>query len=84
MTQIDEVRGGGGYLSSSDQRLHFGLGRESTMKKIEIEWPSGQRDELKNVPADAIYTILEGKGIQGTIKLTSTADETTPKPFSAR
>ena len=54
------------------------------MKKIEIEWPSGQRDELKNVPADAIYTILEGKGIQSTINLTSTADETTPKPFSAR
>ena len=69
MTQIDEVRGGGGYLSSNDQRLHFGLGSESAMKRIEIQWPSGLKEELMNVPADAIYTIVEGKGISGTIKL---------------
>lgn len=69
MTQIDEVRGGGGYLSSNDQRLHFGLGSESSMKKVEIQWPSGFTEELKNVPADAIYTIVEGKGISNTVKL---------------
>ncbi len=46
MTQIDEVRGGGGYLSSNDQRLHFGLGSESAMKRIEIQWPSGLKEEL--------------------------------------
>ena len=69
MTQIDEVRCGGGYLSSNDQRLHFGLGAEATMKKVEIQWPSGRTEELKNVAADAIYTIVEGKGIQNTIKL---------------
>jgi len=39
------------------------------MKKIEIDWPSGLREELKNIPADAIYTIEEGHGIQNTIKL---------------
>jgi len=77
MKQIDEVRGGGGYLSSSDQRLHFGLGLESTIKKIKIDWPSGQRDEFNNVPADAIYTIMEGKGIQNTIRLTPLEDEPT-------
>jgi hypothetical protein len=69
MTQIDEVRCGGGYLSSNVQRLHFGLGAEATMKKVEIQWPSGRTEELKNVAADAIYTIVEGKGIQNTIKL---------------
>jgi enediyne biosynthesis protein E4 len=69
MTQIDEVRGGGGYLSSNDQRLHFGLGSEATMKRIEIQWPSGLKEELKNVAGDAIYTIVEGKGISNTVKL---------------
>jgi hypothetical protein len=69
MSQIDEVRAGGSYLSTNDVRLHFGLGAESIMKKIEIDWPSGLREELKNIPADAIYTIEEGHGIQNTIKL---------------
>jgi hypothetical protein len=68
-SQIDEVRAGGSYLSTNDVRLHFGLGAESIMKKIEIDWPSGLREELKNIPADAIYTIEEGHGIQNTIKL---------------
>jgi enediyne biosynthesis protein E4 len=69
MTQIDEVRAGGSYLSSNDQRLHFGLGPEAKMRRIEIRWPSGSNEELKNVAGDAIYTIVEGKGITNTIKL---------------
>lgn len=70
MTQIDEVHGGGSYLSSNDTRLHFGLGRDPVMTKVEIEWPSGQKDVLDNVPADAIYTLVEGKGIVKTTPLT--------------
>jgi hypothetical protein len=66
---IDEVRAGGSYLSTNDVRLHFGLGSDAMMKNIQIQWPSGLKDELKNVPADAIYTIVEGQGIQNTIKL---------------
>jgi enediyne biosynthesis protein E4 len=69
MMQIDEVRGGGSYLSSNDQRLHFGLGQNAKIGKVEIRWPSGLHEELRNVPADAIYTIVEGKGITGAIKL---------------
>ncbi|HKS66000.1 MAG TPA: CRTAC1 family protein [Candidatus Acidoferrales bacterium] len=69
MTQMDEVRAGGSYLSSSDQRLHFGLGAETKMRRIEIRWPSGASEELKNVAADAIYTIVEGKGITKSVKL---------------
>jgi hypothetical protein len=79
MAQIDEVRGGGSYLSSSDQRLHFGLGPDRTIEKIEIEWPSGAREELKSVPADAIYTIVEGKGITATVKLPAQEEEKQPK-----
>jgi hypothetical protein len=69
MEQIDEVRGGGSYLSSNDQRLHFGLGSERVMKRVQILWPSGLKEELKDVPADAIYTLVEGQGIKETVKL---------------
>ena len=73
MTQIDEVRAGGSYLSSNDPRLHFGLGMDAVIEKIEIDWPSGAKEELKSVAADAIYTITEGKGITGTVKLSAPA-----------
>ena len=71
MKQMDEVRGGGSYLSSNDQRLHFGLGSDKLIQKIEIQWPSGLKESIANVAADAIYTIVEGKGIQATIKLSA-------------
>jgi len=71
LVQIDEVRGGGSYLSSNDQRLHFGLGTEAVMKTVRVEWPSGLVEVLSNVAADNLYTIVEGKGIQGTVKLSA-------------
>jgi hypothetical protein len=61
--RIAEVRAGGSYLSQNDLRLHVGLGSETRMSKVEIAWPSGKREELKDVSADAIYTIGEGVGI---------------------
>src|SRR6185503_3428024 len=39
---IDEVRGGGSYLSSNDQRLHFGLGTAIVMKRVQILWQGGR------------------------------------------
>ena len=71
MNQMDEVRGGGSYLSSNDQRLHFGLGSEGMMRRIQILWPSGLKEELANVPADALYTIVEGQGIKKRVRLPS-------------
>jgi len=64
LTQLSEVRGGGSYLSQNDPRLHFGLGTETKMDEIEIKWPSGKVEVLHDVPADFIYTITEGAGIQ--------------------
>jgi enediyne biosynthesis protein E4 len=64
MTQIDEVRGGGSYNSSNDTRLHFGLGKDAIMSKIEVRWPSGLHQEFQNVPSDAIYEIDEEQGIR--------------------
>lgn len=67
--QIDEVRGGGSYLSSNDQRLHFGLGAAATIQHVQVRWPSGFVEDLGNLPANAIYTIVEGQGIKGSVKL---------------
>jgi hypothetical protein len=63
MTQIDEVRGGGSYNSCNDTRLHFGLGKEAMMSTVEVQWPSGIRQEFHNVAADALYEIDEEHGI---------------------
>ena len=63
LTQFSEVRSGGSYISQNDLRLHFGLGAEAVMSEVEIRWPNGQTETLPNVPADFIYTIVEGKGI---------------------
>jgi enediyne biosynthesis protein E4 len=62
--QIGEVRGGGSYLSQNDLRLHFGLGKAGKMESVEIRWPSGKVETLANIAADAIYTIVEGSGIE--------------------
>lgn len=64
MTQIDEVHAGGSYNSTSDTRLHFGLGSESTMNKIEVFWPSGLRQEFHDVLADAVYEIKESQPVR--------------------
>jgi enediyne biosynthesis protein E4 len=68
-SQIEEIKAGSSYLSTNDPRLHFGLAGDSVMDKVEIRWPNGGGETLRNIPADAIYTIVEGQGIKGTIKL---------------
>jgi hypothetical protein len=49
----------GSYLSASDKRVHFGLGKEKQAQKIEIRWPSGIVQTLKDVRADQILQIDE-------------------------
>ncbi len=62
-TQTDQLRSGGSYLSQHDLRLHFGLGAATTIDSVEIHWPSGTTDVIKNLPADQFYSVLEGKGV---------------------
>ena len=61
--QIDEVRSGGGYFSQSDLRVHFGLGKAGKVDLLEIHWPSGQVDILKDVPVNQLVFVKEGQGI---------------------
>jgi hypothetical protein len=67
--QFSEVRAGGSYISQNDPRLHFGLGTEARMDEVEIRWPSGKVEVLRNVPADFIYSIVEGQGIADKTRL---------------
>ena len=69
MTQIDEVRGGGGYNSTNDTRLHFGLGRDAVMSEVKVQWPSGLKQEFRTVAGDAIYEIVEGQAMKKTLAL---------------
>ncbi len=61
LTQVRVVKGGGGYQSQSDFRLHFGVGRNSVVKKLSIRWPSGTTRVLENVSTGQILTIEEEK-----------------------
>src|SRR5579859_547387 len=58
-SQWATVTTAGSYLSSSDKRVHFGLGSESTARTIEIRWPSGIRQTLQDIHADQILKIEE-------------------------
>jgi len=61
--QRGDVISGGSFESSSDQRLHFGLGATTKVDKVEIHWPSGAKEEITVPALDRIYTVVEGKGI---------------------
>ena len=63
ITQTDEVRSGGSYLSQNDLRVHFGLGKSTKVDSIEIRWPSGKIETIKDVSADKFYSVLQGSGI---------------------
>jgi len=57
--QFAAVTTAGSYLSSSDKRVHFGLGKEQIVESVEIRWPSGIVQTLRNIPADQIMQIDE-------------------------
>ena len=61
--QRGDVFSGGSYASSSDQRLHFGLGAATKVDKVEIFWPDGAKEQVEIPEVDRIFTVVEGKGI---------------------
>jgi enediyne biosynthesis protein E4 len=58
-SQWNQVTTAVGYASSSDSRVHFGLGNNRSILEMQIRWPSGIRQQLRNVEADRIITIEE-------------------------
>jgi hypothetical protein len=63
VTHVEQSKGGMSYMSASDPRIHFGLGKRTKIDLLEITWPSGQVDRLKDIPVDKILAIKEGVGI---------------------
>jgi hypothetical protein len=63
ITQREDILSGGSYLSSSDQRAHFGLGYVTGPIDIVIRWPSGTKERLTLSKIDSIYTISEEEGV---------------------
>ena len=57
--QYNEATTAIGYNSSSDKRVHFGLGADSVIQEIDLSWPSGVKQRLTNVKADQILIIKE-------------------------
>jgi hypothetical protein len=63
VVQVDQSKGGTSYMSASDPRIHFGLGKRNKVDSLQITWPSGQVDKLSSVPVDTIIAVKEGVGI---------------------
>jgi enediyne biosynthesis protein E4 len=63
LVQWDEVRSGGSYISSSDLRLHFGLGKRTQIDSIEVHWPDGKVETVQKPPVNQFLTLEEGKGL---------------------
>jgi len=61
-TQRDEVHSGRGYQSHYGTRLHFGLGQQDKVDRIEVRWIGGGADVVKNVAGDQVVTVVEGTG----------------------
>jgi hypothetical protein len=66
--QRGDVYSGGSYSSSSDQRIHFGLGAATAVDSIEIYWPSGTKQKFTAPGIDRIITIEEAKSGAGSSK----------------
>ena len=62
MKQRGDVISGGSYMSSNDQRPHFGLGPAATVEAIEVHWPSGKVEHFTVPGAYRIATLTEGTG----------------------
>ncbi|MGH9147951.1 MAG: CRTAC1 family protein [Vicinamibacterales bacterium] len=62
-TYLREVKSGSSYLGQNDLRQHFGLGRTERIDQLELRWPSGQLEVLRDVPIDHFITVVEGQGV---------------------
>ncbi|MGA8528248.1 MAG: CRTAC1 family protein [Acidobacteriaceae bacterium] len=63
MRQRGDVLSGGSFASSSDPRVHFGLGDQAAIQKLEVHWPDGSVEKIAPPSPDCIDTIEEGRGI---------------------
>jgi len=70
-TQMREVKSGSSYLGQNDLRVHFGLGDATRVERLDVRWPTGDVETIRDVAADQIVTITEGKGVTGRVGFSS-------------
>ncbi len=58
-SQVQEVSGGSGFCAQNQRRLHFGLGRQARVEKVEIRWPSGKIETLADPEINKIHRLKE-------------------------
>ena len=78
-TQMRDIKAGSSYLSQNDLRAHFGLGTATTVERLEVQWPSGERETIRDVAVNQIVTIQEGKGV--TARTRSSAERLSTAEF---
>ena len=60
-TQIEEIMSGGSFFSQSDLTLHTGVGQAKTIDRLQVQWPSGAKQEWKLVPSNSLVILTEGE-----------------------
>lgn len=66
-TEVREVKSGSSYLGQSDTRVHVGVGDSAAPVRVEVDWPSGQRDVAASVAPGRLVVIREGAGVRRTV-----------------
>jgi hypothetical protein len=61
--QIREAQSGSSYLGQNDLRAHFGLGSATRVERLEVRWPGGTTDVIRDLPANHVVTVREGEGV---------------------
>jgi hypothetical protein len=56
-----QLTAGDGYQASNERILRFGLGEQTEVKKVVINWPNGTTQVLERVPANTLWVVVEGK-----------------------
>ena len=62
LTLVDEVRGGGSYLSQNDLRVHVGLGDFKGAVRVDVRWPNGNEERWEGIETNRIVALTEGGG----------------------
>ena len=62
-TQVREIKSGSSYLGQNDLRAHVGLGEAARIDRIDVRWPAGQTESIRDVAGNQVVTVTEGQGI---------------------
>ncbi len=74
--------GGVSYLSQGSHTLHWGLGAATNVDRLEIRWHAGLTNVIENVPADAMYEVLEGETVAHKVTFRTVATAQAPASAS--